>query len=605
MRLEEEIRSDVFEPLAFHYMEISSLLLKHAAEDIEQVEHIRSLLEDLQNVRQDKIRSGLCKISNDVQSGGTAYAIQMNNIAALEINSVRRLMTNSLQLFHKMKQLGASDGTEQEETQSSQLPFSNSSLGTLIFSVHFHSLCVLYHALETPPSTPVWCVKQWQSTLSHRMQSDNLWRDRNKVFVAGLPRDVDDDALYNKFRAFGDMFQAKVVYDAATGRSKGFGFLTYRQYDHAMDAIDKTNGKNWNGRVLNVRFLKPKTGSEKDIKSTDAPELMPLKINTSMKNCTTLYVGNLSYEITEDIVRRVFSPFGDIKAVRLAQHIQTKKFRGFGYVQFYDSESCTKALAANGKIVIGRPMHVDLSGEDDGLIKQKREEMEKKLKKGICHRFQSNKCVHGDACKFAHVQKNQENHSTANVKANSEQESTATAYHTSAVKSSEAGSTVCINYQKGKCNRGNNCRYLHLSQKDPSTSTNDMRQIKGIIDETSDGSDTSTSSSPRTESVSENAESKEATTLDTSTPLCQNFQKGKCKRGSNCRFRHSDTASVSEGGSTKPIQQPHDMKESSKTLKKSSRHDSLTIDESSTHEDKRKKKKRKSGESDENAIQSQ
>lgn len=127
----------------------------------------------------------------------------------------------------------------------------------------------------------------------------------------------------------------------------------------------------------------------------------------------------------------------------------------------------------------------------------------------------------------------------------------------------------------------------------------------GIIDETSDGSDTSTSSSPRTESVSENAESKEATTLDTSTPLCQNFQKGKCKRGSNCRFRHSDTASVSEGGSTKPIQQPHDMKESSKTLKKSSRHDSLTIDESSTHEDKRKKKKRKSGESDENAIQSQ
>ena len=75
------------------------------------------------------------------------------------------------------------------------------------------------------------------------MQSDNLWRDRNKVFVAGLPRDVDDDALYNKFRAFGDMFQAKVVFDAATGRSKGFGFLTYRQYDHAMDAIDKTNGR--------------------------------------------------------------------------------------------------------------------------------------------------------------------------------------------------------------------------------------------------------------------------------------------------------------------------------------------------------------------------
>lgn len=88
-----------------------------AAEDIENVEQIRSLLEDLQNVRQDKIRHGLYKISNDVQTGGTAYAVQvcglscllssivsmfltlpnipglqLNNIAALEINSVRQFM---------------------------------------------------------------------------------------------------------------------------------------------------------------------------------------------------------------------------------------------------------------------------------------------------------------------------------------------------------------------------------------------------------------------------------------------------------------------------------------------------------------------------------
>jgi hypothetical protein len=41
------------------------------------VEHIRSLLEDIQNVRQDKIRNGLYRIANDVQSGGTAYAIQV------------------------------------------------------------------------------------------------------------------------------------------------------------------------------------------------------------------------------------------------------------------------------------------------------------------------------------------------------------------------------------------------------------------------------------------------------------------------------------------------------------------------------------------------
>lgn len=42
------------------------------------MEQIRSLLEDLQNVRQDKIRAGLFKISTDVEtSGGTAYAVQV------------------------------------------------------------------------------------------------------------------------------------------------------------------------------------------------------------------------------------------------------------------------------------------------------------------------------------------------------------------------------------------------------------------------------------------------------------------------------------------------------------------------------------------------
>ncbi|TMW65739.1 hypothetical protein Poli38472_008381 [Pythium oligandrum] len=116
-RLEREKESDIFEELPFHYLEIASLLFKHAAEDIEQVEHIRSLLEDIQNVRQDKIRNGLYKIANDVQSGGTAYAIQMNNISALEINSVRQFMVGSLNKFYRLAKLNE-DGAENDFTQS-------------------------------------------------------------------------------------------------------------------------------------------------------------------------------------------------------------------------------------------------------------------------------------------------------------------------------------------------------------------------------------------------------------------------------------------------------------------------------------------------------
>ncbi|KAJ0411440.1 hypothetical protein ATCC90586_007100 [Pythium insidiosum] len=129
-RLEREKDSDVFEELPFHYLEIASLLFKHAAEDIEQIEHIRSLLEDIQNVRQDKIRNGLYKIANDVQSGGTAYAIQMNNIGALEVNSVRQFMIGSLNKFYRLAKLSEDehDGDEygsQSQTQGYSEPSSS------------------------------------------------------------------------------------------------------------------------------------------------------------------------------------------------------------------------------------------------------------------------------------------------------------------------------------------------------------------------------------------------------------------------------------------------------------------------------------------------
>ncbi|CAH0486756.1 unnamed protein product [Peronospora farinosa] len=128
-RLEREKSSEVFEELPFHYLEIASLLLKNAPEDLDQSEHIRSLLEDLQNVRQDKIRNGLSKIAGDVQSGETAFVIQMNNISALEINSVREFMLGSLDQFYRLSQLtsGAGEGNVQSQSQSQSQSYSEPS----------------------------------------------------------------------------------------------------------------------------------------------------------------------------------------------------------------------------------------------------------------------------------------------------------------------------------------------------------------------------------------------------------------------------------------------------------------------------------------------
>ncbi|KAI9912672.1 hypothetical protein PsorP6_005351 [Peronosclerospora sorghi] len=54
---------------------------------------------------------------------------------------------------------------------------------------------------------------QWAQGNAIMVDSGDLWRDRNKLFVSGLPLYVDDNALYEKFKSFGEMHQSKVVYD--------------------------------------------------------------------------------------------------------------------------------------------------------------------------------------------------------------------------------------------------------------------------------------------------------------------------------------------------------------------------------------------------------
>ncbi|OQR93485.1 DNA replication complex GINS protein PSF2 [Achlya hypogyna] len=130
-RMEGEGSSELFESLPFHYLEVATLLLKHAAADMEQAEKMRLILEDIQHLRQDKIRNGLCRIANDVQTGGSAYAVQLNNVAAMEINSVRQFMTGSLKKFYELNALESGASQSQFTSQASSMDTTPSSVSRL------------------------------------------------------------------------------------------------------------------------------------------------------------------------------------------------------------------------------------------------------------------------------------------------------------------------------------------------------------------------------------------------------------------------------------------------------------------------------------------
>jgi RNA recognition motif-containing protein len=61
------------------------------------------------------------------------------------------------------------------------------------------------------------------------------------LFVAGLPYDVDDAELEEIFEKFGKVISAKVSIDRATGKSRGFGFVTMEKEEDGRDAIELLN----------------------------------------------------------------------------------------------------------------------------------------------------------------------------------------------------------------------------------------------------------------------------------------------------------------------------------------------------------------------------
>ena len=73
-----------------------------------------------------------------------------------------------------------------------------------------------------------------------------------KLFVGGLSWDTRDDGLQRAFEAFGEVTEAKVVLDRDTGRSRGFGFVTFREAADASTAREQMDGATLDGRSIRV-----------------------------------------------------------------------------------------------------------------------------------------------------------------------------------------------------------------------------------------------------------------------------------------------------------------------------------------------------------------
>ncbi len=79
-----------------------------------------------------------------------------------------------------------------------------------------------------------------------------------KLFVGNLSFNTTENDLQDAFAAYGTVTEANLMMDRATGRPRGFGFITMSTPEEAQKAIDALNGKSIDGRALTVNIARPR-----------------------------------------------------------------------------------------------------------------------------------------------------------------------------------------------------------------------------------------------------------------------------------------------------------------------------------------------------------
>jgi RNA recognition motif-containing protein len=80
-----------------------------------------------------------------------------------------------------------------------------------------------------------------------------------KLYVGNLSYNITEDGIRDVFAPLGEVLSVKIITDAATGRSKGFGFVEMANDDEADKAITSLNGTTVMERAINVSEARPQT----------------------------------------------------------------------------------------------------------------------------------------------------------------------------------------------------------------------------------------------------------------------------------------------------------------------------------------------------------
>lgn len=180
-------------------------------------------------------------------------------------------------------------------------------------------------------------------------------RDRRTIFVQQLAARLRTKELIAFFEKVGPVKEAQIVKDRVSGRSKGVGYVEFKNEESVPQAIQLTGQK-----LLGIPIIAQLTEAEKNRQARN-PEAT--SSNNHGAPFHRLYVGNIHFSITESDLQNVFEPFGELEFVQL-QKDETNRSRGYGFVQFRDPNQARDALEKmNGFDLAGRAIRVGLGND--------------------------------------------------------------------------------------------------------------------------------------------------------------------------------------------------------------------------------------------------
>jgi nucleolysin TIA-1/TIAR len=188
------------------------------------------------------------------------------------------------------------------------------------------------------------------------------------VFVGDLSPEVNDEVLAKAFNAFGTMSDARVMWDMNSGKSRGYGFLAFRDKTDAEQAIATMNGEWLGSRAIRVNWANQKTqgapavgmSSPRPGNQGTAPAPInfqggPLSYESVVQQTpaynSTVYVGNLVPYCTQADLIPLFQSIGYLSEIRMQAD------RGFAFVKLDTHEHAAMAIVQlQGQMVHGRPI---------------------------------------------------------------------------------------------------------------------------------------------------------------------------------------------------------------------------------------------------------